>query len=126
QYAGPTNRKHSPVDPPHFVTRPESKPQPGDVVITKQRASAFFGTPLTAHLTQQEVRTLIVCGESTSGCVRSTVIDAYSYGFKPVVVEDCCFDRNLVSHKVNLFDMHHKYADVFGLEDVEAHLRRLA
>jgi nicotinamidase-related amidase len=121
-----TNRRTGPPTSEKYAIRPEFKPQPGDVVITKQRASAFFGTPLTAHLTQQEARTVIICGESTSGCVRSTVIDAYSYGFRPVVVEECCFDRNLISHKVSLFDMHHKYADVFGLDDVEAHLRRLA
>ena len=92
--------------------RPEFKPQAGDVVITKQRASVFFGTPLTAHLTQLGIQTLIVCGESTSGCVRATAVDAYSHGYQVVLVEECCFDRSLLSHKVNLFDMHHKYVDV--------------
>ena len=80
-----------------------------DVVITKQRASVFFGTPLVAHLTQLGVQTLIICGESTSGCVRATAVDAYSHGFHVVLVEECCFDRSILSHKVNLFDMHHKY-----------------
>jgi nicotinamidase-related amidase len=121
-----TNRPSGPPTVEKYAIRPEFEPQPGDVVITKQRASAFFGTPLTAHLTQQQVRTLFICGESTSGCVRATVLDAYSYGFQPVLVEECCFDRNPVSHKVNLFDMHQKYADVFGIEEVEAHLRRIA
>jgi len=72
-----TKRQRVPQDPSLYAIRPEFKPQPGDVVITKQRASAFFGTPLTAHLTQQEVRTLLICGESTSGCMRATVLDAY-------------------------------------------------
>ncbi len=102
--------------------RPEFKPQAGDVVITKQRASVFFGTPLTAHLTQLGIQTLIVCGESTSGCVRATAVDAYSHGYQVVLVEECCFDRSLLSHKVNLFDMHHKYVDVMHVDQVLAHL----
>jgi len=72
-----------------YAIRPEFKPQPQDVVITKQRASVFFGTPLIAHLTQLGVQTLIICGESTSGCVRATAVDAYSLGFHVVLVEEC-------------------------------------
>src|SRR5690349_12709309 len=106
--------------------RPEFKPQPQDVVITKQRASVFFGTPLIAHLTQLGVQTLIICGESTSGCVRATAVDAYSLGFHVVLVEECCFDRSLLSHKVNLFDLHHKYADVMKIDEVVAHLDAMA
>ena len=83
-----------------------------DVVITKQRASVFQGTPLVSHLTLLDVASLIVCGESTSGCVRASVVDAYSNGFHVSVVEECTFDRAELTHKVNLFDMHHKYADV--------------
>ena len=117
-----TRRRSVPVDPELYAIRPEFKPQPGDVVIRKMRASAFFGTPLIAHLTQLGVRTVIVCGESTSGCVRATAVEAYSYGFHVVLVEECCFDRSLISHKINLFDMHHKYADVLGVDAVLAHL----
>ena len=118
----PTKRNRPPVDPADYVIRPEFKPQPGDVVITKQRASVFFGTPLIAHLTQLGIQTLIVCGESTSGCVRATCVDAYSHGFHVVLVEECCFDRSILSHKVNLFDMHHKYVDVMHVDAVVAHL----
>ena len=92
------------------------------MVITKQRASIFFGTPLTAHLTQLGIRTVVICGESTSGCVRASAVDAYSLGYHVVLVEECCFDRSLLSHKVNLFDLHHKYADVMQLHEVVAHL----
>ena len=95
-----------------YAIRPEFAPQPGETVIFKQRASGFFGTPLIAHLTQLNIDTLIVCGESTSGCVRATTVDGYSHGFHMVMAEECCFDRSLISHKVNLFDLHHKYADV--------------
>src|SRR5262249_61377706 len=69
-------RNKPPVEPADYAIRPEFKPQPQDVVITKQRASVFFGTPLIAHLTQLGVQTLIICGESTSGCVRATAGDA--------------------------------------------------
>ncbi|HEY7299915.1 MAG TPA: isochorismatase family protein [Xanthobacteraceae bacterium] len=118
-----TKRNRPPVSASDYAIRPEFKPQPGDVVLTKQRASVFFGTPLVAHLTQLGIQTLIVCGESTSGCVRASVVDAYSYGFHVVLVEECCFDRSLISHQINLFDMHHKYADVMHVDEVVAHLR---
>ena len=117
-----TKRQRVPQDPALYHIKSEFKPQPGDVVFTKQRASGFYGTPLMAHLTQLGIQTLIVCGESTSGCVRATCVDAYSHGFHVVLVEECCFDRSLISHKVNLFDMHHKYCDVLHVGDVVAHL----
>ena len=117
-----TKRVRPPVKASDYAIRPEFTPQPGDVVITKQRASVFFGTPLAAHLTQLGVQTLIICGESTSGCVRATAVDAYSAGFHVVLVEECCFDRSILSHKVNLFDMHHKYCDVMHVDEVLADL----
>ena len=79
-----------------------------------------------AHLTQLGVQSLIVCGESTSGCLRASAVDAYSNGFHVALVEECCFDRSLLSHKVNLFDMHHKYTDVMHVSEVIAHLDALA
>lgn len=99
-------------------------PESGDLIIYKERASGFFGTPIIAHLTRMGIDSLIVCGESTSGCVRASVVDAYSYGFHTVVVEECCFDRSLLSHKISLFDLHHKYADVMHLDEVKKHLQR--
>ena len=113
-----TKRKGVPRDPSVFDIRPEFKPEPGDVVIRKQRASAFFGTPLMAHLTQLGVRSVIICGESTSGCVRASAVDAYSLGLHVTLAEECCFDRSELSHKVNLFDLHHKYADVMPVDDI--------
>ena len=109
-----------------YAIRQEFTPEPGDVVLVKQRASVFFGTPLTAHLTQLGVSSLIVMGETTSGCVRATAVDAYSHGYHVSVVEDCVFDRSDISHKVNLFDLHHKYADVMRLSEVLGHLEAVA
>ena len=120
-----TKRRKIQVDPALYAIRSDFKPQPGDVVITKQRASIFYGTPLAAHLTQLGVRSLIVCGESTSGCVRASAVDAYSAGFHVTLAEECCFDRSMLSHKVNLFDLHHKYADVMKVDEVVAHLDTL-
>ena len=117
-----TKRRRVPVTADVYEIKAEFKPQPGDVVITKQRASAFYGTPLLAHLIQLGVQTVIVCGESTSGCVRASAVDAYSHGFHVVLAEECCYDRHLLSHQVNLFDMHHKYADVMHVDDVVTHL----
>jgi maleamate amidohydrolase len=119
-----TNRRRASADADAMAIRPEFAPQPGDVVITKQRASGFFGTPLSAHLTQLRVDTVIVAGESTSGCVRASTVDGYSHGFHMVMVEECCFDRSEISHKVNLFDLHHKYADVMHVDEVVTHLER--
>jgi maleamate amidohydrolase len=100
----------------------EFSPEPSDVVIFKQRASAFQGTPLFSHLSLLGVQSLIVCGESTSGCVRASVVDGYSNGFHVSLVEECTCDRAELTHKVNLFDLHHKYADVMHVDEVVAHL----
>ncbi len=90
----------------------------GDSLIEKDRASVFFDTSLNADLQRAKVEGLIIVGESTSGCVRASAVDAYSHGYHVVVVADCCFDRSQVSHKVSLFDLHSKYADVFFVDDV--------
>lgn len=88
-----------------------------ELVVYKTRASAFFGTPLSTHLQRLGVDTLVVGGESTSGCVRATAVDAYSHGWEVMVVEEATFDRIDISHKVNLFDLHHKYATVVHLDE---------
>jgi maleamate amidohydrolase len=119
-----TNRQPAKVNEEAFKIREEFKPEPGDIVIYKERASGFFGTPLVAHLTQKGIDSLIVCGESTSGCVRASCVDAYSFGYHVSIVEECVFDRSILSHKVNLFDLHHKYADVMTLEEVKESLKQ--
>jgi nicotinamidase-related amidase len=117
-----TQRRGVPRDPKLYEIRAEFAPHPSDAIIRKLRASAFYGTPLLAQLVRLGVQSVIVCGESTSGCVRATAVDAYSNGFHVTLVEECCFDRHLLSHKINLFDMHHKYADVMSCDAVAGHL----
>jgi maleamate amidohydrolase len=101
----------------------EVAPIPGEVVLRKTTPSGFNGTPLLHHLNSLSVDTIIVAGESTSGCVRASVVDGCSYRFRVIVVEECVFDRHQAAHAINLFDMHTKYADVLSLAEVEAHLR---
>ncbi|MFC3885494.1 cysteine hydrolase family protein [Bacillus songklensis] len=120
-----TNRQRNVILDNSFEIKEEFRPDTADIIIRKERASCFFGTPLIAYLTKMGIDSLIICGESTSGCVRASAVDAYSYGFHAVVVEECTFDRSLLSHKVSLFDLHHKYADVMNLGEVKDRLRVL-
>lgn len=86
------------------------EPVAGELVVRKTVPSAFFGTNLSPWLTQKGVQTLLVAGAVTSGCVRASVVDAMSWGFRPLVVTDCVGDRALEPHEANLFDMQQKYA----------------
>jgi maleamate amidohydrolase len=90
----------------------EIAPRPGDLVIPKTKPSLFHGTPLVDILLAAAIDTLFVMGGTTSGCVRATVVDAFSHNFAVLVVEEAVFDRGELSHAVNLFDMDQKYADV--------------
>jgi nicotinamidase-related amidase len=107
-----------------FEIKEEFAPEPGDIMIYKDRASGFFGTSLVAHLNRLGVNSLIVCGESTSGCVRAAVLDAHALGYHVTLAEECVFDRYELTHKINMFDMHHKYADVMKVDEIVAHLKR--
>lgn len=103
-------------------------PQPGDIVVRKTKPSAFHGTPLLEYLVDLGVDTLVCCGVATSGCVRSTVLDAFSHNFRVALVEEATFDRIDASHALALFDIHCKYGDVVSLDDATTYLstRRLA
>jgi maleamate amidohydrolase len=95
---------------------PLLKPEDGELVVRKTVPSAFFATPLAPWLTQRGVRTLLVAGCVTSGCVRASVVDAMSFGFRPLVVRNCVGDRAIEPHEANLFDMAQKYAAVMDLD----------
>ena len=100
----------------------EIAPMPHEIVIEKLKPSAFNGTPLFGFLNDLGVNTLIITGTTTSGCVRATVLDAFSANYKITLVEECCFDRFESSHAINLFDMQAKYCDVTDLGDVTTYL----
>lgn len=90
----------------------EVRPQPGDIVVTKTRPSGFFGTDLLQQLRKRGVQNVVICGGTTSGCIRATAVDAFSHGFSVAVALDGVFDRSPTSHAVNLFDLNTKYGDV--------------
>jgi maleamate amidohydrolase len=102
---------------------PELAPRPGELVIRKTQASAFFNTGLAPWLVQQGVDTVVVAGCTTSGCVRASVVDAISWNFRPIVARDCVGDRALAPHAANLFDMAQKYADVLDRDAIVAALQ---
>ena len=115
-----TNSRRKEKPPPKFNAFPPAlAPRESEWVLEKTKASAFFQTPLSAYLIKQGVDTTVVCGVSTSGCVRASAVDAFSHGFKTVVVDDCCFDRSHFAHCANLFDLQAKYATVLSLEELE-------
>jgi len=102
------------------------EPADGELVISKQYPSAFFGTSLAETLNAKGIDTLIITGVTTSGCVRATCVDAMSCGFIPIVVADACGDRHAAPHEANLFDMNAKYADVVVEAAVTTYLNGLA
>jgi nicotinamidase-related amidase len=103
----------------------EIAPRETDLVIEKEKPSAFFGTLFSSYLTDLGADSIITCGATTSGCVRSSVIDGFSYNYRMVVVEEATFDRGEASHWISLFDMHMKYADVVSLDEVLEYIEDL-
>jgi maleamate amidohydrolase len=100
-------------------------PRDGEPVIPKTFPSAFFGTDLLSYLVFANADTVILTGMVTSGCVRSTAIDAFSYNYRVIIPEECVADRGQTSHKVALFDLHMKYADVVPRSDTITYLAQL-
>ena len=103
----------------------EIAPHEPDLVIEKRKPGAFFGTALVSNLISRRIDTLIVCGATTSGCVRATVIDAFSYDYRVAVAEEATFDRGEASHAMALFDMDMKYANVARVREIVVYLDRL-
>ena len=100
------------------------RPQNGEIVIEKQFSSAFFGTSLASQLVAMKIDTLIICGYSTSGCVRATTTDGMQYGFNPYVVKEACGDRHAYPHDANLFDIQAKFGEVVSMDEVTKLMRR--
>ncbi len=107
-----------PADTERSRIMDDAAPLPHEVVFQKTAPSAFWGTPLPALLNYLSVDTLIVAGESASGCVRASVVEAASYRYRVIVAEEATYDRHEAARAINLFDMHEKYADVLPLAEV--------
>ena len=110
---------------PRAALDPRADRAPGDILINKRMASAFFETNLRSLLTFHRIDTVVVTGGSTSGCVRATVVDGLSCGFRMVVPEEAVADRHEGPHFANLYDMAVKYADVLPVAEVAAALAAL-
>ena len=93
-----------------------------ETVIVKKGASGFFGTNLASVLVSQGVDTVILCGATTSGCVRATAVDLLQYGWPTLVPRECVGDRAQAPHDANLFDIQAKYADVVCLDEAIAYV----
>lgn len=96
------------------------QPAADEIVVTKQYASAFFGTSLASTLAAQGIDTIFVTGFSTSGCVRASALDALQHGFAPFVIREACADRHPGPHEANLFDLQAKYAEVVSEAEATA------
>lgn len=115
----PSLRKLTETSPLSQIV-PELSPAPGELVVRKQGASAFFATGLASWLAFRRVDTLAVAGCTTSGCVRATVVDAMQHNLRTICVTDCVGDRAIGPHEANLFDMGQKYADLMTRAELEA------
>ena len=129
---GAWNRKNYRVDDKIDIIRhkgneivAEVAPQPQDMTFVKKKPSAFFLTPLVSYLIDMKVDTILLTGTTTSGCIRATAVDGFSYNYYVVVPEECAWDRGELTHKNNLFDIHQKYGDVVKLNDTLAYLDSL-
>jgi maleamate amidohydrolase len=116
---------HSPSTLASNIIVPDIAPEPRDLVIGKQKPSAFHGTPLLDYLVHLRCDSLLVTGTTTSGCVRASVVDAFSYNYRVAVVHDGCADRSQASHAVNLCDMNAKYADVVSGDETIDYINAL-
>ena len=96
---------------------PRLDPRTDETVIMKKGASGFFGTNLASVLVSQGVDSVILCGATTSGCIRATAVDLLQYGWPTIVPRECVGDRAQAPHEANLFDIQAKYADVVSLSD---------
>ena len=125
---GTLNKRHLELtgeDFDGYRIMPQVAPRPGDMLVEKHYPSMFFGTPLMSYLNHLGIDTVFITGCTTSGCVRATVVDAYSYNFKTIVVQECVFDRSESSHHASLIDMDMKYADVVSTETAVMYLASL-
>jgi maleamate amidohydrolase len=101
------------------------EPAKGELVITKNYASCFFGTSLAATLTGMGADTVLITGCTTSGCIRASAVDAVQHGFRPIVIRECVGDRHDGPHEANLFDINAKYGDVIAKGEALKYIKGL-
>jgi nicotinamidase-related amidase len=111
-----TQRKRRHATAFDYAIRSDFEPQIKDKIFYKTRASVFFDTEFSDYLYSQNIDSLIYAGVSTSGCVRASTVDAFNYGYRPILIQECVFDANPISHAISLWDIHHKYGHVCSLD----------
>lgn len=107
---------------PEIAIDPRLEVTKDDTVFRKTHASCFHGTELDGWLRAQGIDTVLVCGFTTSGCVRATAVDALQCDYVTLVVEDAVADRDAAAHRANLHDLSAKYAEVMSLAALKAQL----
>jgi maleamate amidohydrolase len=105
---------------------PRLEPREDETIVLKKGASAFFGTNLASILVSQGIDSIVLCGATTSGCIRATAIDLLQYGFPALVPRECVGDRAQAPHDANLFDIQAKYADVVSVDDALTYLEAVS
>jgi maleamate amidohydrolase len=110
---------------PAVALDPRIRRKPQDPILVKKYASCFFGTDLVPRLLNRSIDTLFIAGCSTSGCVRATAVDACQNGFRPIIVRETVGDRSQAAHEQSLFDLHSRYADVVGIDEVLSYFASL-
>jgi isochorismate hydrolase len=107
------------------AAKPSSRvaPKPNEAVCSRPCDSAFFFSELEGILTRARAKGIVICGAPMSGAVRATAVDAKSFGHKAAVAEEATGDEATLLHKVALFDVAHKYADVMSLDEMLVALR---
>jgi len=103
----------------------ELRPGPGEIVINKHKPSVFYGSDFDVYMRSQRIDTLVICGSSTSGCVRATATDAFMREIRPIIPRECQVDRDPAVMEANLFDLDSKYADVIAMDEGIEQLRNL-
>jgi nicotinamidase-related amidase len=105
-------------DPKFNDFPPQILPQENEWILEKTRASVFFQTPMASYLVQNGVDTVVLCGVSTSGCVRATIVDSFSHGFRTIAIDDACGDQDSEPHDANMRDVGRRYADVIQTKTI--------
>lgn len=108
---------------PWIPIDPRLEPRDDEPVLLKKGASGFFGTNLASVLTAQKIDTVVLCGATTSGCIRATAVDLLQYGWPALVPRECVGDRAQAPHEANLFDIQAKYADVVSVDEAIAYVQ---
>ncbi|MFD9903516.1 cysteine hydrolase family protein [Streptomyces sp. NPDC059063] len=102
---------------PGTEIHPDVAPRPGDVVVTKRRASAFSGSDLDVVLRARGIERLVLTGIATSAVVLSTVCQANDLDFGLTVLSDACLDPDPEVHRVLVERLFPQWADVVAVDD---------